>query len=71
MYVNKFMGIVTDILPDNCNECLCSEVLCRKPMKAYPHHGEIRKAYLKKRHKECPLIVASEIQYVNGSKLTY
>ncbi len=62
MYQNKVGTIrYTDIMPDNCQECVCSESSCDLPMKKYPHHDELKKAYTQKRHPDCPLISETAI----------
>ena len=60
MYKNKVVAIVTDVIPDNCSECICSEGVCNLPMKKYPRNDEIKKAYISKRHKDCPLVLETE-----------
>lgn len=41
-------------LPENCKDCTCH--WCRIPCKNSKYEPEIKKAYWKKRHEECPLI---------------
>jgi hypothetical protein len=64
MYQNK-VGMIryTDVIPDSCAECVCSESSCYLPMKKYPHHDELKKAYTQKRHPDCPLILEAKIGY--------
>jgi len=62
-YKNKVLGILTDVIPDNCNECICSEYgldgyVCKLPMKQHPRHYEVLKKYTHKRHEKCPLVLA-------------
>lgn len=43
-------------IPNSCKECPCH--WCRLPMKTNSHgyyKDEIKKAYVEKRHKNCPL----------------
>lgn len=42
-------------IPQNCNDCKCH--WCRLPIKSNNsgYTDEIKKAYLAKRHKDCPL----------------
>jgi hypothetical protein len=62
MYQNKITTFkCTDIMPDNCQECVCSESGCDLPMKNYPHHDEIKKAYTQKRHPDCRLILEADV----------
>lgn len=60
MYKNKIIAIVTDVIPDSCGECICSENVCSLPMKKYPCNYEIKKIYIDKRHKDCPLVLKTE-----------
>lgn len=64
MYQNK-VGIIrhTDVMPDSCQECVCSESSCDLPMKKYPHHDELKKAYTQKRHPDCRLILEADVSY--------
>lgn len=40
-------------LPENCNECTFH--FCRLPLKNNKYEPELKKEYMTKRHKECPL----------------
>lgn len=59
MYVNKMLGILTDIIPNNCNDCCCSGIECKLPMSI--KKDGILKKYTIKRHRDCPLIITEEI----------
>lgn len=45
-------------LPKNCKDCPCH--WCRLPLKDNKYEPEVKKAYWKKRHEECPLIELKE-----------
>ncbi len=63
MYQNKTICLLlTDVMPSSCGECICSESSCNLPMKEYPHHDEIKKAFIKKRHPNCPLLLKEHTQ---------
>jgi hypothetical protein len=57
MYQNKILKLVTDVMPDSCHKCEAAESKCKLPMKAYPRDEEIKREYVNKRHKDCPLII--------------
>ena len=45
-------------LPESCKDCTCTN--CHLPQKKNTYRDEIKKAYTKKRHEECPLMELEE-----------
>lgn len=58
MYVNKVIAIVTDVMPNNCNECVCTEQQCRLPLNK--DNSKLSKRYKDKRHKDCLLVLENQ-----------
>ena len=68
MSINKLIGLITDIIPDNCGECFAQEFarrnypgskfstyFCRLPLQDYPKSTEIDIKYTRRRHPDCIL----------------
>lgn len=61
--MNLYYKLNMEKMPENCKECKVQ--FCSLPLKKNKYEPEIKKEYMTKRHKQCPLIAINEKESEN------